>query len=137
MVLLLNSKENLQPRLNPCHYTVFIPGISQWRIFPRKFSRKSLISADIFTGFSWESFLEISADSWEFPQNCYLGNIWRRNRFSVYLNLIFGIIHIIHIVRNLKDTFKEYSVKNGISVRPHLQNNKRIIGTVDLNFFKK
>ena len=41
------------------------------------------IAVGIFTGFSWERFLGISADSWErlleisadFPQNCYLGYI--------------------------------------------------------------
>ena len=45
------SQENLHPRPNPCHCTVFIPGISEWRIFPRKFSKKSPISVNIFTGF--------------------------------------------------------------------------------------
>ena len=52
---------------SPCPATVsvFIPEISQLRIFPGKFSRKSPISVDIFTGFSCERFLGISADSWE------------------------------------------------------------------------
>ena len=51
---------------SPCPATVsvFIPEISQLRILPGKFSRKSPISVDISTGFSCERFLGISADSW-------------------------------------------------------------------------
>ena len=45
--------------LNLCHCTVFIPGISQWRIFLRKFSRKCRHFHRIFP----------VKDSWEFPRN--------------------------------------------------------------------
>ena len=63
--------------------TVFIPEVSQWRILPWNFSRKSPISVYIFSGYFCERLLGISAVSWErflgitadFPQNSYLGYV--------------------------------------------------------------